>query len=115
VHSVPVKGNVTANNAETLFELALLGIGVIRLSDLIVGSAIRRGGLVPVLLDFHQPEPLPVHAVFAPSRRRPPKVDALVQYLVDKFAEVPWRLPHPVGRRPRAYGRAKSGMRKRLR
>jgi DNA-binding transcriptional LysR family regulator len=110
VHSVPVSGNVTANNAETLYELALLGIGVIRLSDLIVGSAIRRGRLVPILLDFHQPEPLPLHAVFPPSRRRPPKIDAFVQFLVDKFAELPWRLPHPVGKRTRRYGRANSGI-----
>jgi DNA-binding transcriptional LysR family regulator len=98
VRSVAVKGNITVNNAETLYELALLGLGVIRLSDLIVGPAIRSGRLVPVLLDVHQPEPLPVHAVFAPIRRRPPKVDALVQFLVEKFATVPWRLPHPVGK-----------------
>jgi DNA-binding transcriptional LysR family regulator len=98
VRAVAVKGNITVNNAETLYELALLGLGVIRLSDLIVGPAIRNGRLVPLLLDAHQPEPLPVHAVYAPSRRRPPKVDALVQFLVEKFAAVPWRLPHPVGR-----------------
>ena len=96
VRSMAVKGNITVNNAETLYELALLGLGVIRLSDLIVGPAIRSGRLVPILLDVHQPEPLPVHAVFVPSRRRPPKVDALVQFLVEKFAAVPWRLPHPV-------------------
>lgn len=110
--SVAVKGNITVNNAETLYELALLGLGVIRLSDLIVGPAIRSGRLVPILLDVHQPEPLPVHAVHAPSRRRPPKVDALVQFLVEKFAGVPWRLPHPVGaasdrhgvRKPRRAG-----------
>ena len=108
VRSVPVKGNITVNNAETLYELALLGLGVIRLSDLIVGPAIRNGRLVPILLDVHQPEPLPVHAVYAPSRRRPPKVDALVQFLVEKFAAVPWRLPHPVGK-----SRARSGTRAR--
>lgn len=107
VRSVAVRGNITVNNAETLYELALLGLGVIRLSDLIVGPAIRSGRLVPILLDVHQPEPLPVHAVYAPSRRRPPKVDALVQFLVEKFAAVPWRLPHPVGK-----SRARHGARK---
>jgi DNA-binding transcriptional LysR family regulator len=107
VRSVAVKGNITVNNAETLYELALLGLGVIRLSDLIVGPAIRSGRLVPILLDVHQPEPLPVHAVYPPSRRRPPKVDALVQFLVEKFSAVPWRLPHPVGK-----SRARDGTRK---
>ena len=74
VRSVAVKGNVTVNNAETMYELALLGLGVIRLSDIIVGPAMRSGRLVPILLDVHQPEPLPVHAVYTPTRRRPPKV-----------------------------------------
>lgn len=96
VRNVAVKGNLTVNNAETMYELALLGLGVIRLSDIIVGPAIRSGRLVPILLDVHQPEPLPLHAVYTPTRRRPPKVDAVIQFLVEKFASVPWRLPHPV-------------------
>lgn len=96
VHLMPVRGNITVNNAETLYELALQGLGIIRLSDLIVGPAIRSGRLVPILVDSHQPEPLPLHAVYAASRRRPPKVDAVIQFLVEKFASVPWRLPHPV-------------------
>ncbi len=102
VQLVPVRGNITVNNAETLYELALQGLGIIRLSDLIVGPAIRSGRLVPVLVDSHQPEPLPLHAVYAANRRRPPKVDAVIQFLVEKFATVPWRLPHPVkqSRRP---------------
>jgi DNA-binding transcriptional LysR family regulator len=69
---------------------------VIRLSDIIVGPAIRSGRLVPILLDAHQPEPLPLHAVYTPVRRRPPKQDAVISFLVEKFAAVPWRLPHPV-------------------
>jgi len=95
LRSVAVKGNITVNNAETMYELALLGLGVIRLSDIIVGPAIRSGRLVPILLDEHQPEPLPVNAVYTPTRRRPPKVDAVIQFLVEKFFSVPWRLPHP--------------------
>jgi DNA-binding transcriptional LysR family regulator len=97
VRSVAVRGNITVNNAETMYELALLGLGVIRLSDIIVGSAIRAGRLVPVLVDAHRPEPLPLHAVYTPTRRRPPRLEAVIQFLVERFAAVPWRLPHPVG------------------
>jgi len=107
VRPVTVKGNITVNNAETMYELALLGLGVIRLSDIIVGPAIRSGRLVPVLLDLHQPEPLPLHAVYTPTRRRPPKVDAVIQFLVEKFASVPWRLPHLVGTLPGPGGARK--------
>jgi DNA-binding transcriptional LysR family regulator len=98
VRSIAVKGSITVNNAETMYELALLGLGVIRLSDIIVGPAISSGRLVPILLDAHQPEPLPLHAVYSPTRRRPPKVDAVIQFLAEKFASVPWRFPHPVGK-----------------
>jgi len=59
-----------------------------------VGPAIRSGRLVAVLVDEHQPEPLPVNAVCTPARRRPPRVDAVIQFLREKFASVPWRLPH---------------------
>lgn len=107
---VAVKGNIAVNNAETLFELALLGLGVIRLSDIIVGPAIRTGRLVPVLTRVHQPEPLPLHAVYVPSHHRPPKVGAVIDFLLEKFESVPWRLPHPAQgtarRRPERARRA---------
>lgn len=111
VRLVPVRGNLTVNNAETLYELALQGLGLIRLSDLIVGPAIRSGRLVPVLVDSHQPEPLPLHAVYVTGRRRPPKVDAVIQFLVDKFASVPWRMPQPPQRPARRAARS-SGRRR---
>lgn len=107
VRPLAVKGNITVNNAETLFELALLGLGVIRLSDIIVGPAIQSGRLVPILLDVHQPEPLAVHAVYSPVRHRPPRVDVLIQYLLEKFASVPWRLPHPFGKLAARTGEGK--------
>ncbi len=108
VRMVPVKGSITVNNAETAYEIALLGLGIIRLSDLIVGPAIRSGRLVPVLLDVHQPEPLPLHAVYTPARRRPPRIDAVIEFMVEKFASVPWRLPHPVGALPAPRGDPKA-------
>lgn len=108
VRPLAVKGSITVNNAETLFELALLGLGVIRLSDIIVGPAIQSGRLVPILLDVHQPEPLAVHAVYSPVRHRPPKVDVLIQFLVEKFSSVPWRLPPPVDKLAARPGARKS-------
>jgi DNA-binding transcriptional LysR family regulator len=111
IRSVPVKGNVAVDNAETLFELALLGIGIIRLSDIIVGPAIRSGRLVPILVDVHQPEPLPLHAVYMANRQRPPKIDAVIHFLLEKFASSPWRLPHPVGKPAGSAGAALPGQR----
>lgn len=93
---VEVGGNVSANNAETLLQLATHGVGIIRLTDVIVGGAIRAGALVPVLTDVHHVEPVPLSAVYPHGRHKSPRVAAFVSFLVEQFADAPWR--------PRANG-----------
>lgn len=92
VRDVEVAGNVSANNAETLVQLAVMGLGIIRLADVIAGGAIAKGLLRPVLADVHHVEPLPLHAVFPHGRHRSPRVAALVDFLVEKFSDAPWRV-----------------------
>ncbi len=91
VRHVEVNGNVSANTADALLELALPGVGVIRLSEVIVGEALRAGTLVPLLADVHHSEPLPLHVVYPQGRHRPPRVAAMVDFLVERFAAAPWR------------------------
>lgn len=91
VRSVAVKGDLVANNAESMLQLALLGHGIIRLADVIVGTALRDGRLVPILQDAHHAEPVPLSAVTPPGRHRAPKVAAFVAFLVEEFARAPWR------------------------
>jgi DNA-binding transcriptional LysR family regulator len=94
------RGRITANNAETLLELAVMGLGLVRLPDVIVGPALRDGRLVALFPDSHVAEPVPVHAVYPFARQRPPKVGAMVDFLVEKFADAPWRRPPPAPARP---------------
>lgn len=91
--TIPVSGNVIANNAETVLQLGLAGVGIVRLGDNIVGDEIRRGNLVPILTDTHWVEPLPLHAVYPQGRHRSPKVGAMLDFLVEQFGNTPWRLP----------------------
>lgn len=91
VRHVEVLGNVSANNADALLNLALLGVGVIRLSEVIVAEALRAGKLVALLADVHHSEPLPLHAVYPQGRHRSPRVAAMVDFLVERFASAPWR------------------------
>ena len=107
---IAVRGSITVNNAETLYELALLGLGVIRLADLIVGPAIHAGTLVPILTDSHRPEPLPLFALHEADRHRPLKVGAMIDFLVEKCAAAPWRVAAGIitpgkAPRPRRKGR----------
>ncbi len=92
VRSIEVRGSHSANNAETLLQMALLGMGVLRLADIVVGPHLLRGDLVAVLTDVHHVEPLPMHALMPPGKHRLPRVTAMVEFLVEKFAHAPWRI-----------------------
>lgn len=92
VEHIDVTGNVSANNAETLLQLAATGVGIIRLTDVIVGEGIRAGWLVPLFQDVHHREPLPLSAIYLPGKHKSPRVAAFVNFLVETFASAPWRL-----------------------
>jgi DNA-binding transcriptional LysR family regulator len=87
--AVQVRGNYSSNNAETLFQLALGGLGILRMSDIAVGPAVRDGRLKPLLEDWASPDRLAFSAVYPSRRHVPPKVTAFVDFLAGKF------LPHP--------------------
>ena len=50
--TVPVKGNLAANNSEALREAALTGVGIALLPDFSAQAALRQGKLVRVLHDW---------------------------------------------------------------
>ena len=91
VEHVEVSGNVSATSADALLALAARGLGLIRLSDVMVGQAIREGRLVPLLEDVHHREALPLHAVYPQGRHRSPRVAAMIEFLVERFGDAPWR------------------------
>ena len=91
IRVVHVSGNVAANTAETVLQLAVAGVGITRLTDVIVGDAVRRGELVPILTDWHHVEPVPLYATYPSGRNLSPKVRAMVDFLVAEFGSAPWR------------------------
>lgn len=91
METVDVVGTVNANNAETLLQMAAMGVGIIRLSDVIVSDGIRTGWLLPLLTDVHHAEPLPLSAVYPQGKHKSPRVAAFVSFLVETFAAAPWR------------------------
>ena len=91
IRVVNVGGNVAANTAETVLQLAIAGVGITRLTDVIVGDAIGRGELVPVLTEWHHAEPVPLFATYPSGRHLSPKVKAMVDFLVEEFGDTPWR------------------------
>jgi DNA-binding transcriptional LysR family regulator len=73
-------------------QLALQGIGIVRLTRLTMAQAIRDGALVPLLGDFSADEAVPIHAVYPHRRHLAPKVPAFVNFLIEKFTPPPWEI-----------------------
>jgi DNA-binding transcriptional LysR family regulator len=99
VRTIEVRGQHTANNAETVLQMALAGLGIIRLVDVMLGADLSSGRLVPVLTEHHHVDPVPLHILMPRDKHRLPKVTAMVDFLFEKFASAPWRQPAPAVRR----------------
>ncbi|MDO9710900.1 LysR family transcriptional regulator [Paracraurococcus lichenis] len=82
LQTLTVHGTATTDSAEALRDMALVGLGIIRVSGFIVARDIAEGRLVPLLEDAHVSEEVPVWAVTAPGRHRLPRVQAFVEFLV---------------------------------
>ena len=89
--SLKMVARVTSDNGEAALQLALDGVGIVRLADVIVGEAIRSRRLVPLLTDVHKRELVPLSAVYAPGRHRLPKLSIFLNFLVERFGSAPWR------------------------
>lgn len=91
-YTVTASGNAEVNNGETLYEMALAGLGLAQMAEFRVGADIAAGRLVPVLLDHHRAGPLPIHVVYPHRRHLLPKVRSFVDFLAMKFTPVPpWK------------------------
>jgi DNA-binding transcriptional LysR family regulator len=92
---INIAGSVSANNTECLLQLAIMGVGVARMNEFLVGEEFREGRLVPVLADYHCAEPLAMNASYLQDRHRLPRVKAMLNFLVESFAHAPWRTASP--------------------
>lgn len=81
-----VRGNVIANNGETLVELALQGVGITRVGRFHVQQQLANGQLVALLESYNPQDKEAIHAVFIGGHSMPARVRVLVDYLVEKMA-----------------------------
>ena len=92
IREIEVAGRVAISEGEMQMQLALQGIGIVRLTRLTMAQAIRDGALVPLLSEFSADEPVPIHAVYPHRRHLAPKVPAFVNFLIEKFTPPPWEI-----------------------
>jgi len=89
---IEVAGRVAVGDGELQMQLALQGIGIVRLTRLTLAQAVREGALVPLLGDFSADEPVTIHAVYPHRRHLAAKVPAFVNFLIEKFTPPPWEI-----------------------
>ena len=87
---VTVRGNCRVDDGDVLYQLAVEGVGIVRLTRLTVARAVRDGSLVEILQPFTPRDTIPIQAVYPHRRLLPPKVTALVDFLTTKFDPPPW-------------------------
>ncbi|MGF6231798.1 DNA-binding transcriptional LysR family regulator [Inquilinus ginsengisoli] len=88
LETVRVDGRLRANNAEVTLAALLAGAGLALSPDFIVGPDIAAGRLVPLLTDYENPFGA-IYAVWPHNRNLAPKVRAVVDFLVERFATEP--------------------------
>lgn len=77
------------NNAEALAPALHAGLGLALQPEFLAWQPIQSGKLETALDDW-QVKPIALHLVTPPGRRRPLRVQALMDYFCDYFASKPW-------------------------
>lgn len=83
-HSVKVRGPLCSNNGEVLREAAIAGLGIAMLPTFIVGAALQRGSLQPVL-EAYCPAAIAICALYPVNRHLSVKVSLLTEFLRQQF------------------------------
>lgn len=87
---VNVNGNFHASTADALYEAALAGIGVARLSTWLVADDIRSGRLVHILPEYTHTSSA-YYVLYPQGHHLSPKVRAFVDFLIELFTpRPPW-------------------------
>jgi DNA-binding transcriptional LysR family regulator len=77
---LPVEGFWRSNDTGMAANMVLQGLGIGRLATIAAEPLVRQGRLVPVLAEFVDAQPVPIHAVIAGARQRLPKIRACIDH-----------------------------------
>ncbi len=87
--NIEKSGAFQSNNGDVLVEAAIAGAGIALQPTFIAGEAIRKGQLVPVLLDF-EPKVMGLYALYAHRKLLASKVRCFVDFLDGYFGAPPY-------------------------
>jgi len=84
-----LRGNIGSNSAELLRSFALAGMGIVRLSDMHIGSDLRAGRLIRVLEAWGTEVEEPLFVIYASRRNLSPRVRVFLDFIDEKFGVAP--------------------------
>ncbi len=82
-----VTGNFITDTVDALHQMAIAGLGIVRLSEFMIGEDIASGRLIPLLEEYNQ-EMQQIHAIYAHRRYVPGKVRVFIDFLLDHMTEL---------------------------
>ncbi|WP_293775851.1 LysR family transcriptional regulator [uncultured Oxalicibacterium sp.] len=85
---IPVKGNISANDATTLLQAALAGAGIAQLPTFLAAPHLRNGSLQR-LLPAYEPQSLSIYGVYSSRKHMPATLRSMLDFLVERFANDP--------------------------
>jgi len=83
--SLKPNGPLRSSSGEAMLPALRAGLGISALPDFIVGPDLAEGTLEDVLTDWHAPQ-IALHLVTPPNPLRPARVEALIAFIVERFA-----------------------------
>ncbi|MEJ7929185.1 LysR substrate-binding domain-containing protein [Ramlibacter sp. AN1015] len=83
--SASVSGWLVSTHRDDILDAVMNGQGVARFTDLSIREPLRRGQLVPVLLEWESRHSPPVNLLYRSSQRRLPRVRLFMDFLAAKF------------------------------
>lgn len=83
-----VGGRFRTDSSDTKHEAVLSGLGLATLSKWLVRHELRRGTLRIVLPEWEFAS-IPIHAIYPSKRNLPPRVRAVLDFLIDEMSNIP--------------------------
>lgn len=70
-----------SDSAVVLRQLAISGLGIVRLADFVVSDAISDARLIPLLESKHNAEDIPIWAIYPPAEHVPPRLRVFLDFV----------------------------------
>ncbi len=84
----PIHGNISANEALTLQQATLAGVGIAMLPTYLAAEKLRSGELVRLLPEA-RPMTLDLNAVYTSRKHMPATLRSMLDFLAERFSDPP--------------------------